>query len=118
MRTQKQRNYGYPNLLGAHTLHTEALDYAKFQWAMIKGEGLSKVSYEEMLKEQNHFKDDNELLKIGQTGWCLGFSMKPTQYGMRYLHTGNNTGFRACCCFYREKKYGLVFFMNSDKIIE
>jgi hypothetical protein len=52
-----------------------------------------------MLKEQNHFKPDNELLKHGQTGWCLGFAMKPTKYGMTYLHTGNNAGFRSFCSF-------------------
>lgn len=102
----------------AHTVHTEAGDFAKFLQAMIKGEGLSQVSYTEMLKEQNHFKDDNELLRAGQTGWSLGFSMKPTRHGMRYLHTGNNTGFRAYCCFYKDKQYGFVLFTNSEKISE
>lgn len=115
----KPKELWLPKSFGAaHTLHSEALDYAKFLQAMIKGTGLSKESYAEILKEQNHFKKGNELLSTGQTGWALGFSMKPTPYGTRYLHTGNNTGFRAYCCFYREKKYGLVFFMNSDKIEE
>lgn len=108
-----------PNTFGAaHTLHSEAVDFAKFLEAMIQGDGLSKESYSEMLKEQNHFKSDNELLSTGQTGWGLGFSMKPTPHGMRYMHTGNNTGFTSYCCFYKEKKYGLVIFTNSDKIEE
>jgi len=102
----------------AHTLHTEALDFTEFLQAMIKGEGLSKELYAEMLKEQNHFSADNELLAIGQTGWSLGFSRKPTPHGLRYMHTGNNTGFRAYTCFYKEKQYALVLFMNSDKISE
>jgi hypothetical protein len=76
-------------------LITEATDNAKFLQAMINGKGLSAASFVEMLKEQNHFKPDNEILKHGQTGWCLGFAMKPTKYGMSYLHTGNNTGFRS-----------------------
>lgn len=102
----------------AHTLHSEAIDFTKFLQAMIKGDGLSEESYKEMLKEQNRFKEDNDLRNTGQTGWALGFSMKPTPFGMRYLHTGNNTGFRAYCCFYKEKRYGLVLFTNSDKISE
>jgi CubicO group peptidase (beta-lactamase class C family) len=105
-----------PKAFGAaHTVHSEALDYAKFLQAMIIGKGLSENSMKEMLKEQNHFQKDNELLKTGQTGWCLGFSMQPTPNGMRYLHTGNNSGFTSYCCFYKEKKYGLVFFTNSEK---
>jgi CubicO group peptidase (beta-lactamase class C family) len=115
----KPKELWRPKSFGAaHTLHSEALDFAKFLQAMIKGEGLSKESYAEMLTEQNHFKADNDLRSTGQTGWALGFSMKPTPYGMRYLHTGNNTGFRAYCCFYPEKKYGMVLFINSDKISE
>jgi CubicO group peptidase (beta-lactamase class C family) len=115
----KPKELWLPKSFGAaHTLHSEALDFTKFLQAMIKGDGLSKKSYEEMLKEQNHFKEDNELRHTGQTGWALGFSMKPTPYGMRYLHTGNNTGFTSYCCFYKEKKYGLVLFTNCEKISE
>lgn len=102
----------------AHTLHTEAVDFARFLQAMINGTGLSKNAYAEILKEQNHFKADNELLKTGQTGWALGFAMKPTPNGTKYLHTGNNTGFRAYCDFYPDKKYGIVLFINSDRISE
>lgn len=108
-----------PKAFGAaHTLHSEAADFAKFLEAMIKGGGLSKASYDEMLKEQNHFKEGNDLLNAGQTGWCLGFSMKPTPNGMRYLHTGKNSGFTSYCCFYRDRKYGLVIFTNSNNISE
>jgi len=103
---------------GAHTLHTEALDFSKFLIAMIEGKGLLQSTFDEMLKEHIHFSKENELSKIGQTGWCLGFSMKPTTHGMRYLHTGNNTGFQSYCCFYKEKKYGLVFFTNCEKGLE
>lgn len=108
-----------PKAFGAaHTVHTEALDFAKFLQAMITGKGLSENLYTEMLTEQNHFDADNKLLDVGQTGWSLGFSMKPTPNGIRYLHTGNNTGFRAYACFYKEKKYGLVLLMNNEKISE
>jgi CubicO group peptidase (beta-lactamase class C family) len=115
----KPKDLWLPKSFGAaHTVHSEAKDFAKFLQAMINGEGLSQVAYAEMLKEQNHFKNDNDLLSTGQTGWSLGFSMKPTPYGIRYMHTGNNTGFRAYCCFYKDKQYGFVLFTNSEKISE
>lgn len=101
-----------------YSLHSEAVDYSKFLIAMINEEGLQKATFHEMLKEQIHFSDDSELKKIGQTGWCLGLSMRPTPYGMRYLHTGNNHDFQAYCCFNKEKRYGLVFFTNSNKAFE
>lgn len=105
----------------AHTVHSEAIDYSKFLVAMIKGEGLKKETFNEMLKEQIHFTKNNggkELLPLGQTGWCLGFSMKPMPYGIRYMHTGVNSGFQSYTCFNRDKKYGLVFFTNSEKAFE
>lgn len=103
---------------GAHTLHTEAVDYSRFLIAMINGVGLKKETFDEMLKEQIHFSKDSELLSTGQTGWCLGFARKPMPYGIRYLHTGNNSGFQSYCCFNREKKYGLVLFTNSELAFE
>jgi CubicO group peptidase (beta-lactamase class C family) len=115
----KPKELWLPKSFGAaHTMHSEAIDFAKFLQAMINGDGLSNNSYTEILKEQNHFKEDNDLLKSGQTGWALGFAMKPTPNGTRYQHTGNNTGFRSYCCFYKDKKYGLVFFTNSNKASE
>lgn len=100
----------------AYSLHTEAVSYATFLCAMLKMEGLKKSSFEEMLKEQVHFKDDNKLkLEVGQTGWGLGFAQKPTTNGMIHLHTGNNHDFQAYAMFIPEKQYGFVFFTNSDK---
>lgn len=100
----------------AGSLHTNAISYATFLCAMLKREGLKKSSFEEMLKEQVHFKDDNKLkLEVGQTGWGLGFAQKPTTNGMIHLHTGNNHDFQAYAMFVPEKQYGFVFFTNSDK---
>ncbi len=103
---------------GAHTLHTEAADYARFLIAMIVGEGLRKETFDEMLKEQVHFPEGSDLTAEGQTGWCLGFARKPMPYGIRYLHTGSNSGFQSYCCFNRETRYGLVLFTNSEKAFE
>ncbi|MEL6253275.1 MAG: serine hydrolase domain-containing protein [Bacteroidota bacterium] len=101
------------------SLHSEASEYAKFIIAMLKGEGLSKNSFNEMLAEQNHFSESEVLFKdTGQTGWGLGFAQKPTPYGLMHLHTGNNHTFQAYTMFIPEQQYGLVVFTNSDKLLD
>ena len=99
-----------------YSLYSEAYDYALFLMEMMEPKNLGKKYVDEMLKEQNRFKPDNQLLEYGQTGWGLGFARRPTEYGMRYMHTGNNHDFQAYCAFYPEIKHGMVFFMNCDKI--
>lgn len=102
----------------AYSLHTEAVSYGKFLVALLKEEGLTKNSFDEMLKEQVHFKDDNHLKQeVGQTGWGLGLAQKPTEYGMMHMHTGNNHDFQAYMMILPEKEFGIVFFMNAGKAI-
>lgn len=100
------------------SLHSEASEYAKFIIAMLKEEGLKPETFEEMLKEQTHFKDDNPLKKeIGQTGWGLGFAQKKTEEWTMHFHTGNNHDFQAYAMFIPEKAYGLVVFANIGKMV-
>ncbi len=112
--------YWDDNVFNAYSsLHTEAKEYAQFVKAMLKEEGLSKETFNEMLKEQTHFKKDNPLRKqIGQTGWGLGFAQKRTPDMTMHMHTGNNHDFQAYVMFVPEKKYGLVLFTNSGKMIQ
>ncbi|MEM6806869.1 MAG: serine hydrolase, partial [Bacteroidota bacterium] len=101
------------------SLHSEAYEYAKFIIAMLKQEGLHKSSFEEMLAEQNHFKQEEKIKQeTGQSGWGLGFAQKPTPYGLMHLHTGNNHSFQAYCMFIPEQKYGFVAFTNCGKMME
>ncbi|WP_298513703.1 serine hydrolase [uncultured Kordia sp.] len=100
------------------SIHSEASEYAKFIIAMLKREGLSKASFDEMLATQNKFSNSNELLKeTGQTGWGLGFAQKPTSNGLMHLHTGNNHDFQAYTMFVPKQQYGLVVFTNSDNML-
>ncbi len=100
------------------SIHSEALEYSKFIIAMLKKEGLSEESFNEMLSMQNTFKPSNELLvETGQIGWGLGFAQKPTPNGIMHLHTGNNHSFQAYTMFVPKQKYGLVIFTNSDKML-
>lgn len=102
----------------AYSLHSEAVSYAKFIVAMLKREGLSESSFDDMLKEHVHFKDDNPLkLQTGQTGWGLGFAQRITPNGTIHLHTGNNHDFQAYAMFMPVNNYGIVFMTNSDKAI-
>lgn len=100
-----------------YSLHSEAGDYARFLVAILQQKGLKKGLLEEMLKEQNHFKEENPVKQeTGQTGWGLGFAQKPSDNGMMYLHTGNNHDFQAYCMILPEKDFGIVLFTNSDKM--
>lgn len=102
-----------------YSLHSEALDYAQFLIEMMEPKHLPQELREEMLKEQNHFKSDNELLEeTGQTGWGLGFAQKPTSNGLMHLHTGNNHDFQSYAMFVPDKKYGFVMFSNSDRLFD
>ena len=99
------------------SLHSDAEDYARFLIEMMHPKNISVASRDEMLKEHNHFKADNKLLKeTGQTGWGLGFAQKPTPYGLMHLHTGNNQDFQAYSMFIPKQNYGFVVFTNSDNL--
>jgi len=99
------------------SLHSNASEYARFIIAMLQREGLENETFDEMLKEHTHFKDDNPLKQqIGQTGWGLGFAQKFTKDGVMHMHTGNNHDFQAYAMFVPKQNYGLVVFTNCDKM--
>ncbi|MEO1031153.1 MAG: serine hydrolase domain-containing protein [Bacteroidota bacterium] len=99
------------------SLHSNAEDYAMFLIEMMNPKNITKATRDEMLKEHNHFREDNTLLKeTGQTGWGLGFAQKPTSNGLMHLHTGNNQDFQAYTMFIPEQNYGFVMFANSDNL--
>lgn len=97
------------------TLHTDAVNYAKFLIALMEGKGLKKETLEEMLKKQSSIPKELEANWGEIKGWSLGLAIEPTERGIRYSHGGDNGGFQAGCMFYRELKTGYVFFTNCDK---
>ena len=105
------------NFGAAYSLHSNASDYSKFLIAMMNQKGLDQEYFEEMLDEQNHFNEENELYKnLGQTGWGLGFAQKKTKDYTMHLHTGNNHDFQSYCMFIPDLGYGIVVFMNTNKM--
>jgi len=95
----------------ASSLHTEAVDYARFLIAVMDGKGLKRASIDEMLKEQINIPNDTP---GSHDAFGLGFYMEPTKYGVRYSHNGNNGDFTSGFLFYREQKFGYVFFTNCE----
>jgi len=96
-------------------LCTEAMSYAKFLIAIMNDKGLKQESMKEMLKTQLQIPDDDNLNKyFGATGISLGFDKKPSAYGENYIHGGNNRGFSSYTIFNKDKKFGFVFFTNSN----
>jgi len=96
-------------------LYTDANNYANFLIAIMENKGLKKESFNEMLKEQVQLpEDDKERQYSGATEWGLGFGRKPSVYGINYLHEGSTWGYTSSFMINKEKKFGYIFFTNSN----
>jgi CubicO group peptidase (beta-lactamase class C family) len=98
----------------AASLHTDAVSYANFLINWMKGNGLSKNSFEEMLKPQYKLPEDPANPGVStETG--LGIFITDTDYGTRYQHGGNNGNFQSNFVWYKSQKSGYVYFTNCNK---
>jgi hypothetical protein len=97
-------------------LYSEPMDFAKFLIAVMKNKILTKESQDEMLKEQVQLDSSSRRTHPGVTAWGLGFAISPTKYGTNYSHGGNNWGYTGSFVLNREKKFGFVFFTNTDQV--
>lgn len=102
-------NKGKNEFGSAYSLHTTAIDYAKFLIHMTNPKSKNKEIIEQMLSLQEDMpNEDGELYR------SIAFPVKQVDNSLRYFHSGNNGDFRAYCHFYKDKGYGLVMFSNSD----
>jgi CubicO group peptidase (beta-lactamase class C family) len=99
----------------ASTLHTEAVNYARFLIALMEDKDLKKSSIDEMLKVQSKIPKTLAADWGEITGWGLGLAIEETDHGIRYSHGGDNGGFQAGFMFYKDKKNGYVYFTNCDR---
>ena len=100
----------------AASLHTEAVSYAHFIIGLMKGDGLSHSTWNEMLKPQIELKKDNvNLTENGDHAWGLGLAIGETPDGRRYEHGGNNGNFQSGFAFFTKQKFAYVFLTNCDK---
>ena len=92
------------------------LSYAQFVIGLMNGKGLTKKSYDEMLKPQVMLEKDNHYFKDnGVYAWGLGIAIRKTPYGIMYEHGGNNGNFQSGFVFFKSQKNGYVFLTNCDK---
>lgn len=94
-------------------LHTESVSYAKFLIALMKGQGLSKKSADQIFQPQVQLPNTED--HSGETAWGLGVAIIPAKDGMNYEHGGNNGNFQSYYRINRLNNSGYVFFTNCDR---
>ena len=100
----------------AYSIHTEALDYARWLQALMDKKILSDTAYNTFFKPQNApIPEDDPQRNLGLIDWALGFSVYQTAHGLLYAHGGNNPGYSSLVGIQPEKKWGLVIFTNADQ---
>ncbi len=90
----------------AASLHTTALDFARFIMAVMNGTGLTDSTATAMLSSQIGV-DSN-------VTWGLGIGLQHNEYGSGFWHWGDNTGYKAYTLTYPERGVGVVWFTNSE----
>ncbi|MBU8923283.1 MAG: beta-lactamase family protein [Bacteroidales bacterium] len=94
----------------AASLYTTAADFARFLSAVLKGEGLTPESTEEMLSKQCGLVTETP----GALSWGLGFGLQHVRNEESIWHWGDNGEYKCCVLGYRKWKSGLVYFTNSE----
>ena len=102
-------NEGLNQFGSAYSLHTTAIDYAKFLIHLMWPNSPDKKLVNDMLSPQNNMPNEE-----GELHRSIAFPVKQIDTTLRYYHSGNNGDFRAYCQFYKDKGYGIVMFSNSD----
>ncbi|MGD1839976.1 MAG: serine hydrolase domain-containing protein [Thermonemataceae bacterium] len=99
--------------------HTNAIDFSNFMINLIKEEGMKPETFDEMFSEQVVLPEDEPLrVEDGFESWSLGFIRAKTPYGLKLVHGGMNPSFQCYFMIIKEKKFGFVFFGNSNTAIE
>ncbi|EZH75738.1 beta-lactamase [Aquimarina atlantica] len=102
---QKEDNVFY----AASSLHTNPNDFSKWMITVMNKKGVSKNSYEELLKP--HSKVPYDGIDVNYT---LGFLSIDFPFTSIFLHSGNNEGFTSWYALDTNKKWGFVVFTNSE----
>ena len=100
----------------AHSMLTNASDFAQFIVALINEKGLSKRQYQEMFKKDVlapgfPMSPDNNYWELGMG---LGFFVQNTVEGKAVMHGGSNYDFQSEFVLYPESKNGFTIFTNSN----
>lgn len=99
----------------AFSIHSEALDFSKWLLALMKKEGLSEESFNELFKTQFVLPDGHPQKQLGITDWTLGFAKANMPFGSAFGHGGNNPGYASIFIIAPEVKWGYVMFTNANQ---
>ena len=105
----------------AFTLHTNALDYAKFVLAIFKGVGLKSETINEMLQfhvkvqEGSTSSIDKYSDRLSDSiAWGLGWGLQHTRIGDSFWHWGDNQGVKCFVVGFRNHNRAIIIFTNSS----
>ncbi|UCC47352.1 MAG: class A beta-lactamase-related serine hydrolase [Gemmatimonadota bacterium] len=90
----------------AASLHTTAVDFARFMIAVMNGSGLSDSTAVAMLTPQVQ-------VDTGVT-WGLGIGIQDNEAGRALWHWGDNVAYKAYTLTFPEHGVGVVWFTNSE----
>jgi CubicO group peptidase (beta-lactamase class C family) len=106
-----QRGKSTVPLAGA-SLYITAADYARFLVALGNGEGLSRETWQEMIRPQIAVRGRDGKGDVN-FHWGLGVGVNQTEKGTTLWHWGDNGDFNAYFEMLPGNKRGVVFFMNG-----
>jgi CubicO group peptidase (beta-lactamase class C family) len=98
----------------AASLHTTAVDYARFVSAVLAGEGLPPDLADQMLTPAVQVRDWGPEETFPYLSWGLGWGVQRSDQGDAIWHWGDNGNFRCFVIAYPERRGGLVYFTNSN----
>jgi len=104
----------------AASLHTTALEYARFVIAAMQGIGLAAKTAAQMLTTQVKLDDncsmctDSKPSRVSKTlSWGLGWGLEKVGKTEYFWHWGDNGPFRCFVMASRQNRAGMVMFTNS-----
>lgn len=108
----------------AGSMSTTIDDYTKFYTALIQSKGLTKVSFNEMIKPQIRIRskqqfgpnalvntNDNDTIELS---YGLGVGVIKTPYGNAFFKEGHDDGWGHYSICFPAKKIAVVIMTNSD----
>lgn len=104
-------NASNPNFHPAHSLQSNAFDFALFLDALITNKLLSKESHEALLSIQTV---SPATPSQKERSYGLGIVIEPSAKRTFYLHGGNNLSATSKYRFDLDNRRGYVFFLNSE----
>jgi CubicO group peptidase (beta-lactamase class C family) len=127
LKTSRHNSFGEPSPQlkpasnAAASLHTTALDYARFIAALLNGTGLKKETLKQMLTPQIKVDEGGSNTTVRPAtklspniSWGLGLGLQSTPDGVSFWHWGDNGDAKAYFVAFERQKLGVVVFANSS----